>query len=62
MNSFLKLLSTFSSDNLERGKQFERLCKWFLETDATYTAQLKTVWLWDNWPGRWGHNIIEMAI
>ncbi len=37
-----------------RGREFERLCKWFLENDPLYVAQLEKVWLWDEWPGRWG--------
>ena len=29
-------------------------CKWFLETDPVYRTQLKKVWLWNKWPGKWG--------
>lgn len=36
------------------GKLFERLTKWFLENDPEYRAQFARVWLWDDWPGRWG--------
>ena len=41
-------------DEHARGKQFERICKWFLETDARFVARLEEVWLWDDWPGKWG--------
>ena len=34
MHPFHKLIATFSEDNHTRGKQFERLCKWILETEA----------------------------
>ena len=37
-----------------RNTQWEHVCKWFLETDPVYLAQLKKVWLWNKWPGRWG--------
>ena len=36
------------------GQRFESVAKWFLETDPRYASQLKRVWLWDEWPGRWG--------
>jgi len=29
-----------------RGKQFEHICKWYLENDPKYRLQLKKVWLW----------------
>ncbi len=54
MSSLLKLISSFSELNHERGKQWEVACKWFLENDPVYKAQIKKVWLWDDWPGRWG--------
>ena len=54
MHSLLSLLSTFSEDNKARGTQFELLCKWYLQTDPLYAAKLEEVWLWDEWPGRWG--------
>ena len=54
MASFREILSTFSDDQNTRGDQFETLCKWILETDPIYTNKLKKVWMWDDWPGRWG--------
>jgi predicted helicase len=30
------------------------LCKWILENDPVYKNKLEKVWLWDDWPGRWG--------
>ena len=47
------LLGRLDPDPLRRGKQFERICKWFLTHDPRYT-HLRQVWLWDEWPGRWG--------
>lgn len=54
MHPLLALIDTFSADNHARGVQFEKLCKWILETHPLYKSKLETVWLWDDWPGRWG--------
>jgi len=54
MTSLSTFISTFSELNYDRGKQWEIACKWFLENDPVYKAQIKQVWLWDDWPGRWG--------
>ena len=35
------------------GKQFEKLCKYFLLNSPVYKNELKAVWLWNEWPGRW---------
>jgi superfamily II DNA or RNA helicase len=48
------LLAGLDEDRLRRGKQFERICKWFLTNDSLYQHQVRRVWLWDEWPGRWG--------
>ena len=56
MHSFLRLIETFESDNHARGVQFEKLRKWVLENHPLYKSKLKQVWLWDNWPGRWGRD------
>jgi predicted helicase len=55
-HTLLALIDTFSEDNNARGKQFEKLCKWILETHPQYRSKLETVWLWDDWPGRWGRD------
>ena len=54
MPSLRHLLATLSEDINVRGHQWERLCKWFLQNDPRYKGQLEKVWLWDEWPGRWG--------
>ena len=51
---FATFLETFDPDPKTRGTQWEHVCKWFLETDPVYRAQLKKVWLWNKWPGKWG--------
>src|ERR1035437_6216274 len=54
MASFTEFLSTFDSDTYRRGKQFERFIKWFLKNDPEWATQVEDVWLWDEYPGRWG--------
>ena len=39
------------------GRGFEQLCRWFLLNDPIYGGQLNDVWLWDDWPGRWGRDM-----
>jgi len=36
------------------GKSFERFCVWFLENDPYWLTQVDKVWLWDDYPKRWG--------
>lgn len=54
MAGLSELLDRLDRDPRVRGTQFENVCKWFLENDPTYGATLRRVWLWDEWPGRWG--------
>ena len=56
MPSVLELFNSLSPDEHRRGRQFERICKWFLENDPEYKREIKRVWLWDDWPGRWGRD------
>jgi predicted helicase len=50
------LLGVLSPESTVRGRQFEHLCKWFLKTDPLYASQIRRVWLWREWPGRWGRD------
>ena len=36
------------------GGDFEWLCKWFLQNAPRYRGLFETVWLWKDWPDRWG--------
>lgn len=47
--SFEQLLAGMDS----RGRDFERLCAWFLESDPEYATEFEHVRLWDDWPGNW---------
>jgi len=48
------LLGRLDHDQVRRGKEFERICRWFLTNDPLYQHKVRRVWLWDEWPGRWG--------
>ncbi len=48
------ILGSLSSKPDVKGRQFERLCRWFLQNAPQYKNKLKNVWLWNDWPGRWG--------
>jgi predicted helicase len=52
--TFSKLFAALSDDPVKRGHQFEKICQWFLRNSPVYLARVKTVWRWDEWPGRWG--------
>lgn len=55
MGAFRELVVRLDSTSTTRkGAQFERICQWYLTADPVYAAQLRRVWLWNEWPGRWG--------
>ena len=56
-NSFDQLLERLPSDPNAKGKAFEQVCKWFLQTDPAYANELNNVWTWGEWPQRWGPDI-----
>ncbi len=36
-----------------KGKSFEVFCKWFLENDPSWSAEVDKVWLWEDYPDKW---------
>jgi predicted helicase len=56
MASFADFLATFDPDPKKRGPQFERFVKWFLKNDPEWATQVDEVWLWKDYPGRWGRD------
>jgi predicted helicase len=50
---FEGLLARLSERSDRRGREFERICQWFLWTAPEYRAQVRRIWLWAEWPGRW---------
>ena len=53
VGTFDDLLSRLDADDRVRGKQFEHVCKWYLQTDPVYVDLFDKVWLWKEWPDRW---------
>jgi predicted helicase len=56
MPSFSQLSSSFEPDPDKRGRQFERFVKWFLTADPEWSTQVSQVWLWNEYPNRWGRD------
>ena len=56
LDSFAPILNDIRNQ-ADPGEAFEKLfSKWFLENDPYWKTQAKQVWLWDDWPGRWGRD------
>ena len=51
---FSDFYNSLDADPARRGKQFEHFVLWFLKTDPEWVTQVDQVWLWDEWPERWG--------
>ena len=41
------LLGRLDPENVRRGRQFARICQWFLTHDPVYAHELRRVWLWE---------------
>ncbi|MBW8457969.1 MAG: Helicase associated domain protein [Thiobacillus sp.] len=54
LGQFSAFYDSLDADPARRGKQFEHFVKWFLKADPQWTTQVDQVWLWDEWPERWG--------
>ena len=52
MASFPQFLNSFDPET--KGKQFEVFVKWFLKNDPEWSTQVDQIWLWDEYPERWG--------
>lgn len=56
-SSALKLLDQLyfsSTSKTDKGTKFERFTQSFLQTDPLWSGQFEKVWMWDQWPERWG--------
>jgi superfamily II DNA or RNA helicase len=51
---FSDFYNSLDPDPAKRGKQFEHFVKWFLKADPEWATQVDQVWLWDEYPERWG--------
>jgi superfamily II DNA or RNA helicase len=52
MANFSTFVSSFNQAT--KGKQFEVFVKWFLENDPVWKSEVDKVWMWDDYPDRWG--------
>jgi superfamily II DNA or RNA helicase len=50
---FADLLSHLDPRPGVRGRQFERICAWYLRSAPEYRRRFHRVWLWSEWPGAW---------
>ncbi len=54
MATFDEFYASLDPDVGTRGKQFEKFVKWFLKIDPTWATQVNEIWLWNEYPKRWG--------
>ena len=48
------LLARLDPDERVRGGQFESVCRWYLGNAPEYRGVARRIWLWRDWPARWG--------
>jgi predicted helicase len=48
------LLSQLDRRPGARGREFERICAWYLQNAPEYRDRIRIVWLWSDWPNTWG--------
>jgi predicted helicase len=53
MSSFDQFIQSIKADGND-GKAFEVFARWFLKIDPEWSTQVDQVWLWDDWPDKWG--------
>ena len=54
MATFSEFIDSLDPDSKMRGDEFERFVKWFLKNDPEWSKQIDKVWLWNEYPDRWG--------
>lgn len=54
---FGAVFDSLGDDANERGRNFELLCKWWLENDAAWRRKVSRVWLWKEYPQGSGPDI-----
>ena len=52
---FDEFYRSLPEDSNKRGEYFEKIfIPWFLKTDPVWSTKVNQVWLWDDYPQRWG--------
>jgi superfamily II DNA or RNA helicase len=54
LTDFSYFHKSLNADPARRGKQFEHFVKWFLTNEPEWATQVAQVWLWGEYPERWG--------
>ena len=54
MATFDQFYAALDPDPGVRGKQFEKFVKWFLKNSPEWQTKVDEIWLWDEYPDRWG--------
>ena len=54
MATFDEFYALLDADPGTRGKQFEHFVRWFLQTDPEWNSQIDQLWMWQDYPKRWG--------
>ncbi|KFI99791.1 DNA helicase restriction enzyme type III Res subunit [Bifidobacterium porcinum] len=50
LDEWMKKILKTAADKRQRGTDFERLVKWFLQHDPSWQSKLQDVWMWDEAP------------
>lgn len=50
LDEWMKNILKTAADKRQRGTDFERLVKWFLQHDQSWQSKLQDVWMWDEAP------------
>ena len=55
MSNFSKFISTFQTTDseAEKGYEFEKFCKWYLENHPFWKNKIEKVWLFKDYPNKW---------
>ena len=55
MATFDEFYQSLPEDSNKRGEYFEKVfIPWFLKTDPEWSNKIRSLWLWDEYPDRWG--------
>lgn len=57
MATFDEFYQSLPEDSNKRGEFFEKVfVPWFLKNDPVWSTKVKEIWLWDEYPDRWGRD------
>jgi predicted helicase len=56
LKSILSEFREKSSNNRDLGTLFEKLIKSYFENEPLYKQKFKNVWMWNDWPYKWGQD------